>query len=127
QPGEVVNILLGTAVVATPMANVSGHFGIGIIVPQTLTAGPVTVQAVGQTSGLSATATYIIPAPGLDLSLASVPAGTPVIVTGRNFAAQEYVVLTLGGTSLAIVRADSAGNFVTAVTIPAGQPGGTTE
>ena len=127
QPGETVHIMVGTIVLAMPTANVAGQISAIVTLPRTLTPGTVTLQAVGQTSHLSAAANYTIPAPSLYLSQTNVLAGATLTVTGRNFAAREDVVLALGGTALATARADSSGNFVITVTVPTIQPAGASE
>jgi hypothetical protein len=127
QPGEAVAIIAGTTVMAVPTANVYGQISAVVALPQTLPAGILMLQAVGQISHLVASAAYTIPVPNLSLSQLSVAAGATVTVTGRNFAAHEDVILAVGSTALATARADGSGTFVMNANVPAAQPAGTAE
>lgn len=126
-PGETVHVLLGTSVLAAPVANAGGQMSAVVTLPQTLTAGTVTLRAVGQISQLAASAVLTIPAPSVSLSHASILPGLTLTVTGRNFAAHEAVVVALGGTPLATVMADGSGGFVVNLTVPVAQTAGAAE
>ncbi len=123
QAGEVVLLRFRGSLVQAARANRSGSiagavFVVGVNVP----LGTYSVEAIGSDSGRNATVkikvTGVAPAKptsavGIAVSPTSLEAGSLVTVSGHGFQAGEFVLITLRGTVVQAVKADSRGAFRT--------------
>lgn len=113
----------------TPVAS-SATSGFGYLVPTAITvpagAGPgnYTVKVVGRSSGITATNTYTVVAPGSSLSITSGPVGVKVKVEGQGYAAQETVNIFWNytgpgtGTKLGSITAGLSGTIQGSFAVP---------
>ncbi len=88
----------GSPTGAACMTNVSGACTANNIQVPILATGSYTVTATGGVSGLSASATFTITGPSLQLSPASGPDGSTFSAAVSGFAAAEAVGFTFGGS-----------------------------
>jgi hypothetical protein len=121
----------GSSTVAT--ASRYGAFDLSFTVPATASLGAYTVQAKGNISGTTASATFYV-IPTLRVSPGMGPLGTIVAVRGTSFDPNVVVTLSLYDsfkgklTALKTVKSKATGQLVTTITIPTGlTPGQTYE
>lgn len=109
QPGQ---FIIGTAITDS-----SGYANFPFFVPSTPDQSSVIVEAIGLTSGLTATAT-IVTNPAIYLQPDSGKTGTLVTVTGGSYGTSEPVAVTFGGTTVANVTSNPDGTFTATFIVP---------
>ncbi|HVA89485.1 MAG TPA: hypothetical protein VNL71_06555 [Chloroflexota bacterium] len=115
----------GGVTVGAGTANTLGQVTISLVLPQHMAVGAASLVATGSVSRRVADAAYLVNAASVALSAASGAAGTPLTVTGHNFAATETVRIALNGVTITQASTDSSGAFSAAFPIPAGPAGAT--
>jgi hypothetical protein len=83
---------------------------LGLIMAAVAFAGPASAAPYSDQSRVS-------------VSTQTPAAGSTITLTGTGFGANETVINTLDGTTLASARTDAAGNFSVRITLPAGVTG----
>ena len=114
-----VTITFDGSIVATTATDASGSFSTSFIVPSS-SPGSHTVTGTDASSN-SATATFTV-VPSVNVSPTSGIVGSPVTVSGSNFAASSSVTVTFGsGTGSPLILTtvtDSAGSFSISFNVP---------
>lgn len=119
---QVVITFDGETQIGSATTDGSGAFSTTITIPTTAQSGLHTVQAIGQSSGISPkTAFYVglASTPRLSLSAQSGPPTTTVEMRATNLNPNETLNLSFDTTQIGTVTTDSSGTFFTTVTIPA--------
>jgi hypothetical protein len=122
QPGETVNVLFNGAQVGSPIADTNGSFQTTFKIPQ-LANGDYRVEAKGQTSGLSSSATFTIGGTTVTLSTQSALAGASVTANGSGFVPGDSVQMFINGVLIDSQTADTNGNVTFTFTVPRVPPG----
>src|SRR5579859_500262 len=120
----------GSTPVLTATTNAFGYLAPAIItVPAGSSPGSYQVKAVGQTSAITVSNTYIVVSAASSLQLTTGPMGVTVGVTGEGYAANETVNLLWNysgpgtGTTVATAMAGFGGNIVATFVVPAAPTG----
>ncbi|MGH7141852.1 MAG: hypothetical protein ACREGH_04465 [Minisyncoccia bacterium] len=124
-PNEIVNISLGTYATTSATADASGAFSIPSVQLPGAGGVQISITATGAESGATATVkmtmgqyyTWAV------LSTYWAEGGTPLAVTGHNFAPDESVLLSTSHGQFASTTADKNGDFSSATTVPYAPPG----
>jgi hypothetical protein len=122
QPGEIVNVTFNGVQVGAPVADTTGSFQVTLKIPQ-LAPGDYPVQAKGQTSGLTSSATFTVGGTTVSLSTQSGVAGTTVTANGSGFVPGDSVQLIVNGLLIDSQTADSNGDVSFTFTVPPVRPG----
>ncbi len=122
QPGESVLILFNEAQVDSVTADTTGSFTATFSIP-TIANGSYQVDAKGQTSGDSASATFTVGGASVSLSTDSGPVGASLTAKGTGFAPGDAVRLGFAGTLIDTQTADTTGNVSFTFAIPRVAPG----
>jgi hypothetical protein len=122
QPGETVNVTFNNVAVGNPVADPSGTFRVTFNIPQ-IAAGNYQVDARGQTSGDTASATFMVGGATVSLSAASGPVGAALTASGTGFVAGDPVRLLFAGSPVTTQNADTNGNITFNFTVPNVSPG----
>ena len=119
---ETVNISFGDTLVALAATNSSGGFTQGFLVPAGAPLGYYKVKAAGQTSGLTAAATFTVtaPSPSAVLSLAAGPPTSQVAVAGYHFGIDEAVDVYFDTQDMVLASTAAGGSFSQNLVIPTG-------
>lgn len=122
--GETVAVRFHVQDIGEVTADGSGSFaGMTIVIPTNwVFEGQFQVVATGSSSSKSASQSFEVPRPTLELSPTDGPAGTQVTVTGSGFAVAEEIEVEFNLDRLAVVQADGEGRFSATVIIPADWP-----
>jgi hypothetical protein len=112
-----VNVSFNGAQVGTPVADTTGTFKVTFSIPQ-LAAGNYQVDARGQTSGDTASATFTVGGASVSLSAASGPVGASLTANGTGFAPGETVRLVFAGSPVTTQNADTNGNVSFTFAVP---------
>jgi hypothetical protein len=120
-PGETVELYFNSGPAGTCTADTVGNCTTTFTVP-VVPGGPYAVAAQGETSGDSASTTFLV-IPTLALSPDSGPAGTSVVAQGVGFIAAETVDVYWAGVITSSAVADSAGTFSCTFTVPSTSAG----
>ena len=120
-PNEVVDVTMGSATTTTTATtDASGAFSIVALHLPAVGGVQIAINAVGRTSG--ATSNFLMTM-GQYYSWIVVNnwyalGGTPLTITGHNFAAGESIALSSGGLNFGSAIAGSTGDFVANTTVP---------
>ena len=126
---ESVTISFQGTNVATVTTNTKGAFTTKFVIPTSAVILDNTMQAVGSTSGLSATATFTA-TPTLLISPATGTSGTAITVTGSQYSTSSLEIINWydpssgNYTVLGTVTSSSTGTFTIMVTAPKGLTSG---
>lgn len=116
---ETVRITLNGAQLTAANTNAQGQFAVSVPLPQTLGAGAISLVATGDTSHTTASVAFNAVQAGLSISPTSGVAGSRIAIAGRGFSGNERVAISVNGTLISALAADTAGNFTAALTLPA--------
>jgi hypothetical protein len=122
QPGETVILTFNGTQVGSPTADTTGSFTQTFTVP-TLAAGQYQVQAKGQSSGNSASATFTIGGTSVTLSATSGAVGSSLTANGSGFTPGDSIQLVFNGALVDSGNADINGNVTFTFNIPVVAPG----
>lgn len=130
--GEVVTISYQGTTLGTATAASNGSFGnFSFVVPTTTAIGYTYVQAVGGTTGNTASATFIV-TPKLTISPKTGTSGATITVTGKSFSPSNVVYLywydpgTGNSVYLGTFSTSANGTFKTTIAAPSGLISGNT-
>jgi hypothetical protein len=118
--GETVDFAFGGTPVGSCSTGYTGACTASLLVPAAA-AGPSTVTATGETSGLSASAGYVVNA--VTINPTSGPAGTVASVEALGFLAGETVEIAYDSHGLAQCVAGPDGSCSASITVPGGEAG----
>jgi outer membrane protein assembly factor BamB len=120
----------GSAPILTATTNIFGYLApASIPVPADTVPGSYPVKAVGQTSNIAITNTYVVVPPTTKLNLTSGPVGVSVNVSGAGYDPNEVVNLLWNytgpgtGTTVATTNAGFAGDIHTSFIVPTATTG----
>ncbi len=120
----------GSTPVASGTTDFHGYLApITITIPAGLTPGAYSVKAVGQSTLLAITNTYTVVAPHSNLTLASGPVSTSIVVSGQGYTPGETVNILWNytgpgtGTNVANLTAGLAGAIQGSFTVPTASNG----
>lgn len=124
-PNEDIAITVNGTAAGTAHTDGTGSFSGASVHMSTTPNTTATIQAVGQTSSATATAGIAIGAyyTWEELSTWWAMGGSPLIITGHNFAAGETVAASSGSQDLGSAAANNAGDVIIATHVPHGAPG----
>jgi hypothetical protein len=122
QPGESVQVFFNGAQVGTASADTTGTFRLTFAIPK-IANGNYQVDAKGQTSGDTASATFTVGGASVSLSADSGAVGTSLTATGTGFAPGTPVRLVFAGSLIDTQAADTNGNVTFTFTVPRVMPG----
>ncbi len=122
QPGETVQVSFNNTVVDSPVADTTGTFSTTFSVPR-LDPGDYPIEADGQTSGETASATFTIGGASVSLSTQSGDVGASVTATGTGFTPGDTVQLIFNGAQVDSETADTNGNVTFIFAVPRAAPG----
>ena len=128
---ETVTVSYQGTSVGTATTNTSGAFTLNFTVPTTTSLGYTSVDASGNTSGVSASASFNV-TPTVTITPTTGSSGTSITVMGNYFSASSTVDLywydpSTGSSSyFGTFNTTSTGTFTTTITAPAGLTSGNT-
>jgi hypothetical protein len=122
QPGETVQVSFNNTVVDSPVADTTGSFSSTFTVPR-LDPGDYPIDATGQTSGETASATFTIGGASVSLSTQSGDVGSSVTATGAGFTPGDTVQLIFNGAPVDSNAADTNGDVTFTFAVPRAAPG----
>lgn len=130
--GETVTVSYQGITVGTAISASNGSFtNLSFVVPTTTSIGYTTVQAVGGTTGIIASATFTV-TPRLTILPNTGTSGASITVTGKNFSPSNTVYLywydpsTGNYTYFGSFSTSATGTFKTTITAPSGLVSGNT-
>lgn len=119
---EDVEVLYEGVVIGDGTTDTPGQFHLSFTVPGTIVGSTVDVQAIGQTSGVSASATFTVPA-HLTITPATGPAGTVITLDGNGYAGFSIIRIfwfdPTTGISTLLASAVTSGPGILSATITA--------
>ena len=124
---ETVNLSAPGSLATSTLANGAGAFNwSGFALP--FVPGPAHYSFTGQLSGANAAFDLTVAGlnPWLFLDQYYFPGGTPLLISGRDFAGNETVSLAVNGMQFATTTADGGGDFDLPLAAPFGTPGAKT-
>ncbi len=128
---ETITVYYQGIAVTTTTTSTNGSFTANFVIPTTQGIGYTSVSATGNTSGISATATFTL-TPKVSISPATGSTGTSIAVSGRYYSPSSSVYVywydpnTGNFIFLGTFNTTSTGTFSTTITAPAGLISGNT-